>query len=151
MWNFKRSITLSISFCFIIGAALTFCAFALPGLINWYFNTAHSIDTPTTLYKTVLTCFYICLPFAFIALVSLLKILFAVNREEIFTNANITRLRVLSWCCFAVALVTLVGGWFYYPLLLIAAAAGFIGLILRVIKNIMYSAKKLREENDLTI
>lgn len=151
MWNFKRSITLSIAVSFIIGALLAFCAFALPGLITWYFETAHSINTPVKLYKTVLTCFYICLPFAFVAVFSLLKILFAVNRQEIFTNANIRRLRILSWCCFAVELITLVGGWFYYPLLLIAAAAGFIGLILRVIKNIMYSAKILREENDLTI
>lgn len=151
MWNFKRSITLSIAVSFIIGALLAFCAFALPGLITWYFEAAHSINAPVKLYKTVLTCFYICLPFAFVALFSLLKILFAVNRQEIFTNANIQRLRILSWCCFAVAVITLVCGWFYYPLLLVAAAAGFIGLILRVIKNIMYSAKILREENDLTI
>lgn len=151
MWNFKRSITLSIAVSFIIGALISFCAFSLPGLIKWYFETAHSIDAPVKLFKTVLACFYICLPFAFIALVSLLKMLFAINRQEIFTNANIKRLRILSWCCFAVAFVTLVGGWFYYPLLLIAVAAGFIGLILRVIKNVMYSAKVLREENELTI
>lgn len=151
MWNFRRSITLSIAVSFIIGAVLTFCAFALPGMLKWYFSAAHSIVPPALLFKTVLICFYICLPFAYLALFCLLKILFAVNKEEIFINSNITMLRILSWCCFAVAAVTLVGGRFYYPLLLIAAAASFIGLILRVIKNIMYSAKMLREENDLTI
>lgn len=151
MWNFKKSIVLSISVCFIIGGLLAFCAFALPNLITWYFLAAHSMPVPAMFYKTVLTCFYICLPFAFIALISLLKILFSVNKEEIFTDSNIKGLRILSWCCFAVAFITLIGGWFYYPLWLIAAAAGFIGLILRVVKNIMYSAKKIREENDLTI
>lgn len=151
MWNFKRSITLSIAVSFIIGALLAFCTFALPGLFEWYFDAAHSIEPPVMLYKTVLICFYICLPFAFGALICLLKILFAIKGGEIFTNANIGRLRILSWCCFAISITTLIGGWFYYPLLLIAAAAGFIGLILRVIKNVIYSAKILREENELTI
>ena len=151
MWNFKRSITLSIAVSFIIGALLALCTFALPSFIIWYFDTAHSIEPPQILYKTVLICFYICLPSAFIALISLLKLLFSIKVGEIFTNANILRLRILSWCCFAVSLITLICGWFYYPLLLIAATAGFIGLILRVVKNVIYSAKILREENDLTI
>ena len=151
MWNFKKSIILSIAVCFIIGIMLTFAAVAMPEMISWYFKTVHAMNAPLVLYKVVITCFYICLPFAYLALFCLLKVLFAIKREEIFVNSNITMLRILSWCCFAVALITLIGGRTYYPLLLIAAAAGFIGLILRVIKNIMCSAKLLREENDLTI
>ncbi len=151
MWNFKRSIVLSIAVCFIISVVLAFCTFALPGMLSWYFGKAQAIEVPVLLKTAVLTCFYISLPFAFIALFSLIKMLFAINREEIFINANIKRLRTISWCCFAVAFITIVGGWFYYPLAIIAIAAGFMGLILRIVKNVMYSAKMLREENDLTI
>lgn len=151
MWDFRRSIILSIVVCFVILTLFLFAIFALPGVLDWYFEAIKSIDTPQMLKTAVISCFYASAPFAFITLLCLIKMLLAINREEIFINANISRLRIISWCCFAVAAITLIGGWFYLPLAVIAVAAGFMGLILRVVKNVMYSAKKLREENDLTI
>ena len=37
------------------------------------------------------------------------------------------------------------------PFMFVAAAGGFTGMLLRVLKNVMQSAVELREENDLTI
>ena len=153
MWNSNKSITLSLIACFAVFVMLVFAAFFVPFLLKMYFIdfNIHFDQTVMIKYNTVLICFYVCLLPAFTALVSLIKMLFAIKREEIFTTANITRLRVLSWCCFVVAFVTAWGCVFYLPLIVIAIAAGFIGLVLRVIKNVIYSAKILREENELTI
>ena len=153
MWNSNKSIMLSLIVCFAVCVLLVFAAFLMPFLLKMYFIDFSNTYTHGGMFKyyTVLTCFYVCLLPAFTALFSLIKMLFAIKREEIFTDANIKRLRVLSWCCFTVAFVTAFGFVFYVPLIVIAIAAGFIGLIIRVIKNVICSAKILREENELTI
>ena len=68
-----------------------------------------------------------------------------------FINQKATLLRAVSWCCFAISLITFVGAFFYMPFGFIALAGGFVGMMLRVLKNVMQSAVELREENDLTI
>lgn len=153
MWNTNKSIKLSLVVCFAVIVLLVAGAFTMPFLLNLYFGDFMAAADHVVMlkYKSVLICFYGCLLPAFVALGALIKMLFAIKREEIFTDANIKRLRVLSWCCFAVALVTVVGGIFYIPLLAISIAAGFMGLILRIVKNVICSAKILREENELTI
>lgn len=153
MWNSNKSITLSLIVCFVIILLLIFGAVSLPFLLKVYFSrfpnpADHSV---MFMFKSVLICFYVCLIPAFIALFSLIRMLFAIKREEIFTDANIIRLRILSYSCFAVAIITALGGIFYVPLMIITVAAGFMGVIIRVIKNVMCSAKILREENELTI
>ena len=54
------------------------------------------------------------------------------------------------------ALITLVVGVLHFnpftiPFLMVAVAAGFVGLMLRVVKNVMQAAVEIREENELTI
>ena len=88
---------------------------------------------------------------AYIALYSLLKLLFNIKKDRIFISQNVTYLRIISWCCFAVAVVTLVGGIHYIPYLVIAVAAAFVGLMLRVVKNVMQNAVEINQENELTI
>jgi len=50
-----------------------------------------------------------------------------------------------------VAVITLIAGVFYIPYSFVAVAAGFVGLMLRVVKNVMENAVQLKEENELTI
>ena len=49
------------------------------------------------------------------------------------------------------AVITLVSGVCYIPYLFIAVAAAFVGLMLRVVKNVMQNAVFINEENELTI
>ena len=53
--------------------------------------------------------------------------------------------------CFAVAAVCLASSLYYQLFLLVAACAAFMGLLLRVIKNVFVRARELKEENDFTI
>ena len=74
-----------------------------------------------------------------------------IKNEDPFCRANVKSLRIISLCFFIVALITFVGCFFYRPFIFIAAAAGFLGLILRVVKNVIQTAVELREESDLTV
>ncbi|MBQ6708146.1 MAG: DUF2975 domain-containing protein [Clostridia bacterium] len=89
--------------------------------------------------------------FAYITLYSLLRLLFNIKKDGIFIPPNTQYLRRISWCCFAVAVITFIGGLFYIPFLFISVAAAFVGLMLRVVKNVMQSAVEIKAENELTI
>ena len=57
-------------------------------------------------------------------------------------------LRIISWCCFIIGSITFVGCFFYMPFMFIAAAGGLLGLLLRVLKNLMQSAVEIADENE---
>jgi hypothetical protein len=155
MWNSKKSTTLSIIVCFVFLFVLTIAMFLSPyGVRLWLtiyrgFNpNGQALQDLLTLFKW---CFYPSSVFAYITLYSLIKLLFNIKAQQIFIVKNVTYLRVISWCCFAVALITLIGGCIYIPFMVVAVAAAFVGLMLRVVKNVMQRAVEIKAENELTI
>ena len=66
-------------------------------------------------------------------------------------TSNVKLLRILSYCCFSVTLIFIYFSIYTPVSLAIALAAAFMGLILRVLKNVFSQAVELREENDLTV
>lgn len=155
MWNRKRSVTLSIAVCFVFAVILTMGLFLGPWAVKMWFSLYRGLDPDGEDLRNLLTlfkvCFYSCAPFAYITLYSLLRLLLNIKGDEIFVNENVRALRRISWCCFAVALITGLGGVQYIPFLFIAIAAAFMGLLLRVVKNVMQSAVIIKTENELTI
>ncbi len=155
MWNRKRSVMLSIVVCFIFVGILTAALFLGPWFVKTWFTVyrgwAENGDAMRYMATLFAACFYPCAVFAYITLYSLIKLLFNIKKDEIFINANVKYLRRISWCCFVVALITLVGGVFYVPFLFVAVAAAFVGLMLRIVKNVMQNAVAISEENELTI
>lgn len=95
--------------------------------------------------------FYICAVLAFTALFFLNRLLKNVKNEQLFIDENVKILRILSWCCYLVGIVLTVYSIWAYPFIVVAAAAAFFGLILRVLKNVFAKAVEMREENDGTI
>ena len=78
-------------------------------------------------------------------------LLASIGRGDVFCAQNARSLRIISWCCIAAGLVYLAGGAWDVYLFILAAAAGFVGLILRVLKNVFEEAVRIKEENDYTI
>ena len=155
MWNRKRSVTLSIVVCFIFVGILTAALFLGHWFVKTWFTVyrrwaenGEALQNMSTLFAW---CFYPCALFAYITLYSLIKLLFNIKKDKIFINQNVKYLRCISWCCFAVAFITLIGGVFYVPFLFVATAAAFVGLMLRIIKNVMQNAVEINQENELTI
>ena len=79
------------------------------------------------------------------------RLLRNLRRERVFEQENVTLLRAISWLCIAVGVVTLVSGFYYTSFFLVAAAAAFCGLIVRVVKNVFEQAIEIKTENDYTI
>lgn len=155
MWNRKRSVVLSIVACFIFVGVLTSALFAGPWFVKFWFTVYRGWEQGGEALKNMSTifaaCFYPCALFAYITLYSLLRLLFNIKKQEIFTDKNVKYLRHISWCCFSVAFITLIGGILYIPFLFISIAAAFVGLMLRIVKNVMQNAVEINEENALTI
>ena len=102
--------------------------------------------------------FYIALIPVTAADVLLIRLLGNVRRSEIFTASAVSKLRCISWCCFAECLILMGGGIgffqsFGFPrtFLIFAFAAAFLGIVLRVVKNVIEEAVAIKSENDYTI
>ena len=88
---------------------------------------------------------------AWAALAKLYGLLRCAKEGGIFTARAVSMMRSVSYCCFAVGAVCLVSC-LYYPVFFIpAAAAVFMGLIVRVVKNCFESAVAMKDELDLTV
>lgn len=75
----------------------------------------------------------------------------SIKRGEVFSAANVRRMRGMSWCCMGAAAICLASALYYLPFLFIALAAGFTGLIVRVVKNVFQQAIAMKDELDLTV
>ena len=74
-----------------------------------------------------------------------------IKNDIVFKPENCQHLRYISWCCILVAIPFGIFGFWRSLGFLVAFAAGFFGLILRVLKNVFVRAVELQEENDYTI
>lgn len=96
-------------------------------------------------------CLYTCSFPAYYVLYSLHRLLVNIASGKVFIPENVQYLRRCSWCLFIAAAICLVGVIWLRVLLTIVASAGFVGLIVRVVKNIFEQAIAMKEELDLTV
>ena len=144
----KRSIAITSA---LIKVAIVLCAaalFLMPYAAKMYEQISFQRDNVTV---PLLLTFYVCAAFGFVILFVLNKLIKNIGSEKVFIDENVKLLKILSYCCFAIAVVTLIFARFRILVFVITFAAAFIGLILRVIKNCFTEAIRLREENDFTI
>ena len=155
MWNRKKSVELSIVVCFIVAFMVTAGVFFGPWAFKMWMFVYRGLQKDGEAIRNIVTvfsaCFYPCAVITYVALYNLLKLLYNIKNDNIFILNNVKHLRVISWCCFAVGFITLIGGILYLPFLFVAVAASFVGLMLRIVKNVMQAAVEISEENELTI
>ena len=86
-----------------------------------------------------------------LAFYGLYKMLHNIQQGNIFSTENTASLRLVSWACFFAAVFLLVSA-IRWPILIAASGViGFLGLFVRVIKNMLSEAIVLKEEIDFTI
>ena len=154
MWSHDNSTVLSLICTRIVAAAVIVCAFFVPGIVGYYTNSQYNgreAIAPSGRMQ-VTAGIYICLLIALFILYMLDRLLSNIRKEEIFIPQNVSYLRGISWACFAMCvpclLVSVYGSQIF---LFIMVAAAFMGLILRVVKNVIESAVLIKEENDYTV
>lgn len=144
----NKAVKLSLAAVAVFFAAAVALAIAMPWLLDWYVQYRHLRETGRIALQVA---FYGCLPFALTALLCLWRLLRNIQQEKVFLEANSRLIAVVSWCCAAVAAVTLGACRWYPPLGFITVSMAFLFLIVRVVRNCFIAAIALREENALTI
>ena len=123
-------------------------------MVQAFYNIYDSLVVASgqeSVYLPLLVTLYCAVPFGVVALVCLDKLLCNIRKEQSFIMQNVTLLRIISYCCFGEVFV------FVYITILkpfaavVMIACAFMGLILRVVKNVFEQAVRIREENDFTI
>lgn len=81
----------------------------------------------------------------------LFSLLLKVKKGQVFTPVVVSRIRGISWCCYLLCVLFAgLGIWFQLSFI-VSFAAAFLGLCLRVVKNVMEEATQIKQENDLTV
>ncbi len=148
-WNGKASIGFS-KICVVLFAAVAMVILlSAPWLTDWFvhFSRARILQAQGFFMATI----YTAAVFIFPILWKMWQLLEEIGKDNVFIPQNVQRLRTISWCCFAVAVICLVSTAYYLPYFMLAAMAAFMALIVRVVKNIMQQAVELKNENDYTI
>ncbi len=149
MWSGEKSIGLS-KLCVLVfmGLLIATVVFA-PWLTQWYFSfpRAGLAEIEGLFLATIYLGF---VPAAYL-LYNLLRLLRRMESGKVFTAENVEILRRISWTCFIGAGIAVISICYYFPWLFLAVAAAFMGLIVRVVKNVVARAVELQDEVDSTI
>lgn len=149
MWSDKKSIWLSRS-CVFIFAAVTILTVVFAGyIVDWLidFSRADLLGKEIKFFVTIYTGF---VPAAYM-LYNLDALLRQISSGKIFIQLNVGYLRRISWCCMLGGIISIVSAFYYSPWIVVALAASFMGLIVRVIKNMVAYGVKLQDESDYTV
>lgn len=136
MWNHSKSLLLTTVWVRLALLVWIGVAIAIP-----FFQFA----------PAMLLFFYLVFLPVLLALYGLERLLRNIQQGQVFIRANVAQLRLVSWACFFAAVFLLVGACLWPVLLLAAGGIGFLGLFVRVIKNMLAEAIQIKEENDFTI
>lgn len=149
MWNDKKSIKLSKLCILLFMSVLVVTAFFAPWLTQWFLGFSRA-ELKGTAPFFLATIYVGCVPVAYL-LYSLLRLLRRIEADQVFITDNVEGLRHISWSCFAGAGIGFVSAIYYFPWVFVAVAAAFMGLIVRVVKNVVAKAVELQEEVDYTV
>ena len=146
-WTSEKSLRLSRILTIAVLALAVIILFLIPMITQWY----DDVSGKNPIMPVLTVCLYFADIMAIGALWELKTLLANISKQELFTERNTKCVRVISWCCFGLAAVFAVLSFWRLLALLVAVIAAFVGLILRVVKNMLATATELREENDFTI
>ena len=149
MWTNSRSLNLSKIFTIIFMAMLVACMIGAPWLVTRLLSMSQPAQNAGS------TLFLLSIYTGSVPAATLLALLYALLHQigsgHVFISENVTYLRYISWCCFAGAAICVASSFYYIPWFAPGIAAAFVGLIIRVVKNVVAEAVLLQDESDLTI
>jgi len=148
----KFSAYLSLVICIISVVMLIVLLFSFPSFFKWIVDMNSSVKSGQDgTVRLVSMAFYIASPFVAAALYMMIRLLLNVLHDKVFIDRNVCYIRFISYCSYAVALISAVFTYYYKSMAFVAFIMAVVGTMLRVAKNVMQSAVEIRRENDLTI
>ena len=149
IWNDSRSLVLSKICVVLFMVLLVVCAIFAPQLVTRLTRISEMAHLAGRMLFLI-TIYTGCIPAAAL-LVCLYRLLQRISAGEVFVGKNTAYLRYISWCCFVGAIICVASAYYYLPWLAIGIAAGFMGLVVRVVKNVIAKAVSLQDDVDYTI
>lgn len=149
----KTSINLSIILSIAFFAVIAVGAVIMPS----YVSSAMELPTDRLSDATKFDKYVIlALGYAALAIVTavnvmLLKLLFRVRVDLVFTEESISLVRFISWCAVLLGIVFFILGFYFLVSYFAAFACLFLGICIRVVKNVIEIATEIKAENDYTI
>ncbi len=147
-WTKDKSLLLSRVCVLFFAALLLALDLGAPALLR-YMHTLH--DSAWQSVAWLLACVYVGSVFAWLCLYELWRLLSTIRQGRVFVTENVRAMRAVSWCCVGAAAAALGAAPVYLPTLVLCAAAGFMALIVRIVKNAFQQAIAMKDELDLTI
>jgi hypothetical protein len=149
-WTQSRSVQLSL-WCTraMIGLAIL-VGIILPVAISYGFNVGGALIKGTHGYWLLPIYYTICIP-AFVALGCAHKLLSNISQGQVFDQANVRLLRIISWSGLAGGVICVAATPASLAFLAFGLVCLFFAVILRVVKNVIAAAVQLKTENDYTI
>lgn len=148
--NRNLSVTLSLIISFVVGGGLLVPTVMMPYVLKAYIKTTERMYLLNS-YGVILTLFYGAIVFAITAIAALILLLLYVRSGNVYSANSVSCLRVISWACMSECVVFAALSFYFILALLISAAALFMCLLLRVVKNVIEEATAIKNENDMTI
>lgn len=150
VWNRYRSLALSHMLVKAMLVLIIAFAVALPYITQVYCGTLVA-ETAQRIKIPLIISLYIAVVPVFLAVISLDRLLANIKKDIVFDRANVKYLRHISWYCYITGGVFVLLGFYIFLSFILAIAAIFFGLIIRVVKNLFCEAVEIKSENDLTI
>ena len=151
----KASINLSIILAVIFFVGCVVGAFFLPQFTNILIDTKDNIgnrDNITVagrIFVHILA--YMLVADILLADILLFNLLNRVKKGLVFTSDSVALIRGVSWCCLFLCVIFCGLGVYFQLAFIVAFAAMFLGLCIRVVKNVIEQATEIKQENDLTV
>lgn len=151
----KISLGLSITLAILFFVGCIAGAFIMPSLAEMLINVTDNIGSRAEITQggrvAVLIMAYAVLAVFVLADVLLFSLLMRVRSGLIFTDISVSLIRGVSWCLFLLCAIFCGLGIYFQLAFIVAFAAVFLGLCLRVVKNVIEQATEIKSENDLTV
>lgn len=143
----NAALKLSLVFTGVFCAALAALTFTGPWTVKWLCEYTNN----QLIEKFILGITYLAVPAGWGAIIILFRLLININKGIVFDEKNVKMLSVLSWLCLYVGFLSGFATRWYIPFVVVSVSALFIGLIVRVVRNIISEAIEIKDENDLTV
>lgn len=151
----KSSLTLSLLVAVVILPSCLLGALFMPRIMETLVRIHVATHGSPMLQSGDLTVLYVMaysiLAVTLLADLFLLRLLLRVRRELVFSQPSVSCIRYVSWCCIAIALLFIGVGVYFRLALCVSLLAAFLGLCVRVVKNVIEQATAIKSENDLTV
>lgn len=151
-WSEMKSLKLSRLLVYGLMFLLLAMLVCAPIIARWYDTVSAGVGLfRDSCYAPMCAMLYICDAFAIKAVNSLRILLKNISAGEIFIPENTRMLRIISWCIVSAGVTFTAFGLWRFSFLFAAFFAFFLGLVMRVLKNVFEKAVEIKSENDYTI